>query len=517
MQSRKKVAVVGSGCSGLAALWALKSTDHEVHLYEADERLGGHTNTVDFTYRGNTTKVDTGFIVMNTATYPNFISFLRSISIEPVDTDMTFGISRDAGLFEWSGTSLSSIFAQRSNILAPCMWRMIFDIVRFNQFALDLLTDDEESEMDPSNANGSGNHVQSPKRQQSIGEYLDREGYSDAFRNDYLIPMTAAVWSTAPDKASLEFPAITLVRFLWNHHLLTTVSARPRWMTILGGSQPYIDVVMKDIPLQQVHRKTEVKSLRVLSDGRIAVNTGDAEALYDHVVLATHGDQALKIMRDNATEKEKKILSGFKTSKNTAALHSDTSLMPERKIAWSSWNYITRTPAASSDVSSVCLTYNMNILQHIPRSKYGDVLVTLNPLWPPKPELTQGVWAYEHPQYNSEAIRCQKMLPIIQNTRGISYCGAWTKYGFHEDGFSSGLKVAIEHLGAKVPFEFTDSTFSRGRRPVLSWQDYMVRIVVLVIQVVIIILELLMIRLSHPSTVSKMERSRVEKRRKKIA
>ncbi|KAL8734642.1 MAG: hypothetical protein Q9166_001298 [cf. Caloplaca sp. 2 TL-2023] len=491
MQGRKKVAVVGSGCSGLAALWALKSTDSEVHLYEADERLGGHTNTVDFKHGNNTTKVDTGFIVMNTATYPNFIAFLRHVGIEPVDTDMTFGVSRDGGFFEWSGTSLSSIFAQRSNVFRPSMWRMIFDIVRFNQFALDLLSDDEESEMDPSGAGGSGSQVHSPKQQQSIGEYLDREGYSDTFRNDYLIPMTAAVWSTAPDKASLEFPAITLVRFLWNHHLLNTVSARPRWMTVLGGSQPYIDAVMKDVPSQQVHRKTKVTSLRVLSDGRVTVKTVNAEALYDHVVLATHGDQALNIIRDIATEKEKEVLSGFKTSKNTAALHSDLSLMPEREIAWSSWNYITRTPSSSSDVSSVCLTYNMNILQHIPRSIYGDVLVTLNPLWPPKPELTQGVWSYNHPQYHSEAVRCQKMLPMIQNTRGISYCGAWTKYGFHEDGFSSGLKVAMEHLGAKIPFDFTDSTFSRGRRPVLSWKDQLVRIMVLLIQILIIVLELL--------------------------
>ncbi|KAL8867334.1 MAG: hypothetical protein Q9174_005730, partial [Haloplaca sp. 1 TL-2023] len=468
MRSGKKVAVVGSGCSGLAAVWALKNTEHEVHLYEADSRLGGHTNTVDFKYGSRTTQVDTGFIVMNTATYPNFIAFLKCIGIKPVDTEMTFGVSRDEGLFEWAGTSLSAVFAQRSNFFKPRMWRMIFDIVRFNQFALDLLSHDEESEMDPSGANGAGEYTYSPKQQQSIGEYLDREGYSDAFRDDYLVPMTAAVWSTAPDKASLEFPAITLVRFLWNHHLLNTVAARPKWMTILGGSKPYIDAVMKDVPDEQVHRKTEVRSVRVLSDGRVAVKTTNSEALYDHVVLATHGDQALDIIRDIATPQEAKVLSGFKTSRNTAALHSDLSLMPKREIAWSSWNYITRTPSSSSTPSSVCLTYNMNILQHIPRSDFGDVLVTLNPLHPPERSLTQGTWTYHHPQYNSEAIRCQKLLPSIQNTRGISYCGAWTKYGFHEDGFSSGLKVAMEHLDARIPFEFTDSTFSRGRRPIGS-------------------------------------------------
>ncbi|KAL8692662.1 MAG: hypothetical protein Q9218_002362 [Villophora microphyllina] len=511
MQSRKKVAVVGSGVSGLAALWALRDTDHEVHLYEADERLGGHTNTVDFRYGDKTTRVDTGFIVMNTATYPNFISFLRHVGIKPVDTDMTFGVSRDWGIFEWAGTSLSAVFAQRRNLFSLRMWRMIFDIVRFNQFALDLLSDDEESEMDPSGATGIESHPYNPKQQQSIGEYLDREDYSEAFRNDYLIPMTAAVWSTAPDKASLEFPAITLVRFLWNHHLLSTISSRPKWMTILGGSQPYIDAVMKDIPADHVHRRTEVRSLRVLSDSRVAVKTANSEALYDHVILATHGDQALNIIQDIATPQENKVLSGFKTSRNTAALHSDLSLMPTRRIAWSSWNYITRTPSSSSSStpSSVCLTYNMNILQHIPRSDYGDVLVTLNPLHPPNPRLTQGTWTYHHPKYNSEAIRCQKLLPSIQNTRGISYCGAWTKYGFHEDGFSSGLKVAMEHLGAKLPFEFTDSTFSRGRRPVLGWKDHMVRIFVLVVQIVISLLEILAARRSNVNSHSKRQVKKV--------
>ncbi|KAL8643918.1 MAG: hypothetical protein Q9210_007504, partial [Variospora velana] len=325
MQGKKKVAVVGSGVSGIAALWALKSTTHEVYLYEADERLGGHTNTVDFSHDGKTTRVDTGFIVMNTATYPNFIAFLRHVGINPVDTDMTFGISRDEGLFEWAGTSLSAVFAQRLNIFRPRMWRMIFDIIRFNHFALDLLVESGESETDPSGANGVGASSQTFERDISIGEYLDREGYSQAFRDDYLIPMTAAVWSTAPDKASLEFPAITLIRFLWNHHLLNTVTARPKWMTILGGSQPYIDAVMKDVPDENVHRKNEVKSLRALSDGRVAVKISDSETLYDHVILATHGDQALSIIHDIATPTEKKILRGFKTSKNTASLHSDLS------------------------------------------------------------------------------------------------------------------------------------------------------------------------------------------------
>lgn len=244
---------------------------------------------------------------------------------------MTFGVSRDRGLFEWAGTSLSSVFAQRANLLQPRMWQMIFDIIRFNQFALDLLSQEEESEEDISGANsstnGSAESAQKLPKQQSIGEYLDKEKYSEAFRNDYLIPMTASVWSTSPDKASLEFPAITLIRFMWNHHLLSTVAARPTWMTIMGGSRQYIDTVMSDFPKDHVHLSTGVKSLRIQDNEeiRLRLDNGEEET-FDHVILATHGDQAMEIIREMATPQEKDIMSGFKTSKNTASLHSDLSV-----------------------------------------------------------------------------------------------------------------------------------------------------------------------------------------------
>ena len=207
------------------------------------------------------------------------------------------------------------------------MWQMIFDIIRFNQFALDLLAEKEESELDPTQIKGSGVKAHKPQQQQSIGEYLDQNEYSEAFRHDYLIPMTASVWSTAPDKASLEFPAITLVRFLWNHHLLTTIAARPTWMTILGGTKQYIDIVMKDFPPNQVHLRTAIKTLRNQDDGRVLLMREDGnEDLYDHVILATHGDQATEIIRDTATPEETSIMSAFKTSTNYAALHSDLSV-----------------------------------------------------------------------------------------------------------------------------------------------------------------------------------------------
>ncbi len=237
---------------------------------------------------------------------------------------MTFGVSRDAGLFEWAGTSLSGIFAQRANLLRPAMWRMIFDIIRFNQFALDLLHEEEEDEGDPSEVNGLTPDDQLKGPQKSVGEYLEQEGYSESFRDDYLIPMTAAVWSTSPDKVSLDFPVITLVRFLWNHHLLNTISARPQWMTLENFSKSYIDAVMKAFPRSHVHLATAVSGVDTLSNGQVKVSfANEGEDTFDHVVLATHGDQALEIIRGSATEHEMDVLGGFKTSKNVAVLHSD--------------------------------------------------------------------------------------------------------------------------------------------------------------------------------------------------
>ncbi|CAJ2511842.1 Uu.00g074670.m01.CDS01 [Anthostomella pinea] len=473
----KKVAIVGSGVAGIGALWALNRTHHDVYLYEAGDRLGGHTNTVEWKQGKFRTLVDTGFIVLNTATYPNFINFLRKINVRTVATEMTFGVSRDKGRFEWSGTSLDSIFCQRRNIFSVRMWRLIFDIIRFNQFALDLLKEDD-----------TGNGNRPPGNAETIGQYLDRQGYSDTFRNDYLIPMTAAVWSTSPDKCALEFPAVTLVRFMWNHHLLSTVAKRPDWLTLEGGAKSYIDAVMKGFPPNHLFLKTAVKHLTNEEDGRVQLHFENGNAyVFDHVILATHGDQAYQIIAPSATEEEKAIMSVFQTSENPCVLHSDLSHMPKRETSWSAWNYLTvSSPWTGKDIDQVSLTYNMNILQHIPRGAFGDVLVTLNPIQEPKPESVQGRYSYLHPLYNPAAIRAQEALPRIQNTRGISYAGAWTKFGFHEDGFSSGLFAAKAHLGARLPFEFVDSTYIRGRQPELGIGDWLVRVIILIFQVFVI-------------------------------
>ena len=511
----------------------------------------------------------------------NFIAFLKELGVPTTRTEMTFGISRDNGAFEWSGTSLGALFAQWSNLFSLRFCRMIFDIIRFNQFALDMLASTEESENDPSIAgraqslgaatkpktgrqadagcklaafesgptetmNGHAqplaNHSQAAsslgdarvrrrrdeddaaksgfaerKTQESIGDYLKREGYSEGFIDDYLIPMTACVWSTSPDKCSLQFPAVTLIRFLWNHHLLNTVSARAPWMTIKEGTKIYIEKALEGVSSSHIHLQKEVESLDVDPATRhvkLQFQDGDS-GVFDHVILATHGDQAVEILREAATSEERDILSEFKTNRNVAVLHNDISvrlilslsstevvltsakLMPKRQRTWSAWNFM--TTSASDWINSVCLTYCMNNLQHIPYEKFGPVLVTLNPLRSPDPASVQGTWTYEHPLYTPEAIRAQEQLPLIQNRRGVSYAGAWTKYGFHEDGFSSGLKVAVEHLGARLPFEFVDSTFSRGRKPELNLKSHITRLLIRLIRLGILMADLLIVWTRHAS------------------
>lgn len=417
----------------------------------------------------------------------NFIQFLKAINVRTDTSEMTFGISRDAGAFEWSGTSLGALFAQSSNTLRPSFWRMIFDIVRFNQFALDLL------------AIPPGSAAAAKANQESIGQYLERKGYSDAFRDDYLIPMTACVWSTGADKCALEFPALTLVRFMWNHHLLSTVSERPPWLTLHRGAKNYIDAVMRECKDVQLHLSTPVTSLQ-RKDGRVRLSfdgkTTPAEETFDSVVLACHGDQARAILGSSATLEESDILSAFETTPNTAYLHSDLSLMPKRRAAWSAWNYLTTsTPSSAADpanpsgnLQTVSLTYNMNILQHIPVSKFDNVLVTLNPETPPDPALTQARFEYAHPLYNARMVAAQEDLHRIQGKNGVWFAGAWTGYGFHEDGFSSGMRVGLQ-LGGSVPWEAQDAKFSRGLKPQLEWRDYVVRTVVTVIQLWITVLE----------------------------
>ncbi|KAI0076337.1 FAD/NAD(P)-binding domain-containing protein [Panus rudis PR-1116 ss-1] len=468
-----KVAIVGSGVSGLAATWLLNEfSDHEVHLYEADDRPGGHANTVTYKPPGKeeTVEVDTGFIVFNPATYPNFIAFLNSyphLRASILPTEMTFSVSRDKGLFEWAGNNLMTVFTQPSRLLDTKMWRLIYDVLRFNACARRLVMEKKGGE--------GGDDI-------SIGDYLEREGYSDAFRDNYLIPMTAAIWSTPPDKCALDFPARTLIQFMNNHHLLQ-ITGKPKWLTLRGGSRVYVKQILSTLPQAQLHLSTPIDSISTSpsTSNKIELKTasGNIET-FDRVILACHSDTALSILKrgQGLTTEEERILGKFKWNRNEAVLHSDVNLMPKSRLAWSCWNYLTSSAVDEKgrrkpNVDQVALTYWMNDLQHLPEKRHGPVLVTLNPPFEPAEDKFGGRYKYDHPVLDADAIQAQREISAIQNTRGIAYAGAWLKYGFHEDGFTSGLRAALglfpddnkERPSIRPPFKVQSA--EREPKPVL--------------------------------------------------
>ncbi|KAI1611758.1 hypothetical protein EDD37DRAFT_419052 [Exophiala viscosa] len=488
----KRVAIVGSGSSGMGALWALNtSTDHEVHLFEVSSRLGGDTNSVTFEGpNGDEIEVDVGLTMMNTATYPNFLAFLGHLGLSIQKGDLTFSVSRDQGTLEWATTSLKSIFSQWGNLIDLGIWRMLFDIVRFNEFAPDLLRSESESKADPqTQPNNKG--IPNEPAQGSIGEYLDKKNYSQEFQDNYLLPMTAALWRTNPN-ICLQFPAITLVRFMYQYHLLNTTAERSSLLSIPGGSKGYIDAVLRAFPQSRMHVKSRVTALEPTETGSIVLTANGKDQEFDHVILAIPADQALKILQPTAKKEEVEILGGFQTTRNVVVLHSDLTLMPKRRVLWSALNYIMETPfppTKSQNISQMCLTYCMNMIQGVPEDKFGPILVTLNPLNIPDPRLAQGIWEYAHPLYNAAAIRFQGLLPRIQATRNISYCGSWTRFGFLEDGFSSGLSVAVDHLGAHLPFGIVDPAYSREKRPTPTIKNHLLRVIILMVQIMILLME----------------------------
>ncbi|KAF8482445.1 amine oxidase [Russula ochroleuca] len=453
-----RVAVVGSGVTGLAATWLLNEySPHEAHLYEADGRPGGHANTVYVTQPGKEpVAVDTGFIVFNPPTYPNFLRFLalHKHSVEVIKTQMTFSVSRDGGAFEWAGDGLRSVFCQPRRVFDLGMWRMLFDIMRFNACAVRVLAENDDL---------------------SIGEYLQREGYSSQFRDDYLIPMTAAVWSTPPDVCAIDFPAKTLIRFMYNHHLLQ-ITGKPSWLTIKGGSKKYVESVLSQLPAAQLHLSTPVHAIWSGEGSTILEMATGKRETFDHIIFACHSDDALRILDagSGATPAERETLGAFCWSRNEVWLHSDESLMPRSRLAWSCWNYITRTTVDEKGMKKandpqVSLTDWMNDLQRLSSQKHGDLFATLNPLFPPSPTRVLGHYTYAHPVLSANAVRAQRRLAQLNaqaaeagSGQHRAFAGAWTRYGFHEDGFVSGLRVAAALPDVAPPFAIADADVERG-------------------------------------------------------
>ncbi len=419
---RLKVAVVGSGISGASAAWALDRR-HDVTLYEADDRPGGHTATVDIDYDGTPVSVDTGFIVYNTHNYPNLTAMFEHFGVATHESDMSFSLSLDHGALEWCGDNLASVFAQKRNILRPSFLLMLREIFRFNRLCL---TDREAGHL----------------KARSIGDYLDWRGFSPGFRNNYLIPMAAAIWST-PAKRMLEFPATHFVNFFENHRLIH--AERPQWRTVSGGSRNYLRHLLAPLG-DRLRLSTPVRQV-IRDDAGVEIVDGSGHSeRFDHVVFACHTDQALAAL-GAPTPTEKALLTAIPYRPNRVVLHRDTALMPKRRRAWASWNYLRSTN--ENEDADVAVTYWMNRLQGIDQSM--PLFVTLNPDREPAPETVFAEFSYDHPQFGTDAMEIQKAVESIQGHNASSYAGAWTGYGFHEDGLLSGIRAA-ERLGATFPW-----------------------------------------------------------------
>ena len=417
-----KIAVVGSGIAGNAAAWSLSKL-HDVTIFEKDQRIGGHANTVAVNYNGHKITVDTGFIVFNEHNYPNFTALLEHLDVSASKTIMSFSVSLDDGRFEWRGNQVKGIFAQKRNIFSPGFLYMLGDILRFNRLA--------KKDLNSGALCGL-----------TMRDYLDVKRFSSRMRDDYLIPMVASIWST-PTSRMLDFPAESLIRFMDNHRLMQI--RRPKWRTVDNGSAHYVNRMVDTMRATIKTGCAVVNAHRTPMGPVLQLEDGSTER-FDHVIFACHSDQTLAILSD-ADQTERQILANIPYSNNEVWLHRDPALMPRKRDAWASWNYIGNSKATPQQHVSV--TYWMNRLQNI-RSDC-PLFISLNPHKRPDPNLVFERFIYAHPQFSAEALASQADLDHIQGRNGYSYCGAWTGYGFHEDGLLSGIQVA-ERLGGTYPW-----------------------------------------------------------------
>jgi predicted NAD/FAD-binding protein len=437
MSSRPRIAVIGSGIAGLGAAYRL-APHCDVTVYEAEARLGGHANTVDVTLRGPggvvTHGVDTGFLVFNERTYSRLIALLAELGVECARSEMSFSVQAPrpgGGRLEWSGTSLATVFADRANLLRPRFHGMLLDLLRFNRLATAL-----------------AEHGVDAQLARPLEEFLVEHRFGAAFRDDYLLPMIGCIWSCST-RQMLRFPVGTLIRFCHNHGLLQ-VRDRPQWYTVRGGSRRYVDQLASRIG----HVRLSTPVLGVTRDlsrdavhgGRVAIRTHAGVEWFDEAVLASHAPQSLALLAD-ASADERRTLGAIGYQDNEAVLHTDASLLPQRRAAWAAWNY-ERGPVAGSNDQTVCLHYLLNELQPLPWTQ--PVIVSLNPLHAPRPETVIQRIRYAHPVLDNAAIAAQGRLDELQGRSHVWFCGAWTGYGFHEDGLKSGQLVADRILARQA-------------------------------------------------------------------
>jgi len=418
--NQPKVAIIGSGISGLGFAYIAHHNQWDITLYEKNDYYGGHSNTIDIEIDGKKIPVDTGFLVHNKLTYPNLIQLFEKLQIEIVDSEMTLSVGLEESDFEWGGNNLDTLFAKRSNLFNPLFYRFINEILRFNKSANEYL----QWAKDDTN--------------RTLNDLLNHYKYHKEIKDWYIIPMAAAIWSTPANKI-LEFPAHTFITFSLNHHLLQ-VNNRPTWRTIKNGSRNYVRKIIDLI--EKKFLNTEVYSVEKI-DQQIIVTTNHGQESFDKVIFANHPDEMIKIIKGQNSQVYH-LLSNFLYEKNIAYVHSDSSFLPKRQKLWSAWNYV-----HSKLQEKVTVSYLINKLQ--PLDTDQPVVVTLNPHRPVDPNKTWRVINYAHPLFDSKTIQAQTKLNTIQGLQDMYFAGAWTGYGFHEDGLKSAVRVA-KILNLEVPW-----------------------------------------------------------------
>ena len=441
--SKKKVAIIGAGISGLGCAYALRQhPDLDITIFEGGNHIGGHSNTVDLsleTPQGKITHgVDTGFLVFNRKTYPRLVRLFEEIQVPIAPSEMSFSVSIDTSektgrskKIEWAGNDLNSFFGQRSNLLSLSFWTMAYDILRFNRLATQLAEDQITAKLEYSEPD------------ERIKDFLERNRFSNSFKENYFLPMIGAIWSCSVEQM-LEFPIQTMVRFCHNHGLLQ-IQNRPQWLTVKGGSREYVKLLVAAL---------EKNHVKVLRESVIRVNasqtkqalaeviTASGSHWFDEVVMACHSDQALGLVH-GITQDARNILASIPYQQNRAILHTDTDFLPANERCWAAWNYTAKSGATPTAQQHVSVNYLINRLQPLPKElQQTQIIVSLNPLTNPKPQLVHEEIHYAHPVFDMRAVQAQKELPLIQGNSAIWYCGAWTGFGFHEDGLRSGELVA---------------------------------------------------------------------------
>jgi len=409
-----RIAIIGAGISGLGCAWQLHGR-HEITLFEAQDRLGGHSHTVDVPGRDGPLAVDTGFIVYNEPNYPNLVRLFAALGVPTHASDMSFGVSIDGGRFEYSGRSPRGLLAQTGNLASPTFQRLLVDILRFNRDGRRFLAGPAAPDL-------------------TLGAFLAEGRYGETFRRGYLLPMGAAIWSASLDGIA-AFPAAAFLRFFANHGLLT-VNGQPAWRTVTGGSRVYVERLAAPFA-HRIRAGVPVAAVRRCGEGVEVVDAHGRRERFDHAVLACHADQALALI-ERATPAERSVLGAFTYQTNRAVLHRDPGLMPKRRAAWSAWNYLAASTGGEGERVSV--TYWMNRLQGL--DPECPVFVSLNPLREPATESIAGAFRYDHPQYTRATLEAQARKGEIQGRDRLWFCGAHWGWGFHEDGLASGLEVA---------------------------------------------------------------------------